>query len=409
MNQQQSFKQQNSNIFDDSSIVKIETSGKHQHQQFQNNINLMHSSQNFTYLPQAQAHSANSHARVHQNINKIGVFSNNDDMNEGFYKDERRNPYVLFGVAHPTVQANNKFIMQMLEKSNKHENIIQEKYIDYLELKKPFKIIKNFYIVKLGSPYYIQLESGVLNTSLNSNQTGDNQIVSSNFSSSIMEIQTQKSNNSSNYMDIEASELTSNKEQVQFNKELQFNNGFASIRLMKSLINKGFLTYYYQSILYIKELNRIVYVIIPEDNEDLLLFHVDIGKLCSFTKKKIEMKQDNSNYYVKYKKQNKKYCFSMINHLFIIDKILILYKHESNFDMLLEKIYDTIVEGKKYEKDVISKLYYNIFANDNTMELLEILFHNKLKEYQINVAMDIGDFFFGFKHPKIQTLLQIAR
>jgi len=64
---------------------------------------------------------------------------------------------------------------------------------------------------------------------------------------------------------------------------------------------------------------------------------------------------------------------------------------------------------KKTTGDQLSKLHAVIITTDNTLELLEQVFQTRLKEHSINIPMDIGEFFFAVKHPKVNTLLQIVK
>lgn len=129
-----------------------------------------------------------------------------------------------FGLTQTQVIKSNEFF-------KKNHNLKFEKFNDYLELRKPYKISKNFYLMKIGMPYIKQ----------NLKKT----------SSNVMEID-----------DNESEEQGISPEEG----ELCYNNGFVSLKLQKSCINAEMLVYYYQSVMYIKEVNQTVFIIIPADN-----------------------------------------------------------------------------------------------------------------------------------------------
>jgi hypothetical protein len=93
----------------------------------------------------------------------------------------------------------------------------------------------------------------------------------------------------------------------------------------------------------------------------------------------------------------------------LAEKIILYYKQEQNMDVLMERLYDVITETKKSGSDQLSKLHSVIITSDNSLELLEQVFQVRMREHGITTPMDVGEFFFGIKHPKVSTLLQIVK
>ena len=255
-------------------------------------------------------------------------------------------PLLLFGVTHPLIEQTNRFIASML-KEDTSPKVVASKYIDYLELREPFKIIKNFYIYKMGMPYSIEKSS-----------------------------------------------------------ELQFNNGFASWRLYKSFLNKGVLVYFYQAILYLEQVKQTVYVIIPEDHEEMVLFHNDLGKLFRFISKLISEKQKDVMHFLKYKKSSKKNAFVNVSNDLLRRDILNLLMIEPDFDILLQKMYERFGEQKKIS-DEYDKHFVDITSVESTIQVIESMVRKKLKELEINRDLSLGEILFGLFNPKTDLLLKI--
>lgn len=256
-------------------------------------------------------------------------------------------PELLVGLVHPFVQQTNKFIASKLGRELS-ENSLSEKYLDFLELTKPFKIIKTLFLYKIGKPY--QVEKGA---------------------------------------------------------EIQFNDGFTSWRTYRSFLNQGLIVYFYQAVLYIEELKQTVYVIIPEDNEEMILFHTDIKKLFNFVLNLIMTKQKDIMHYVKYKKTSKASSFVTISNEVLKKDIYTLMTIEKDSDILLQKLYSRFTESKKISE--FDRVFTENAFVDNAIAAADKIVKNALKNLNINKDLSLGDILFGLHHPKVAVMLKIVK
>ena len=59
----------------------------------------------------------------------------------------------------------------------------------------------------------------------------------------------------------------------------------------KSFLNKGIMIKYFQFMIFIEKLNNFYYGIIPEDNKNIILYHVNPNYLYEFIINKINLMQ----------------------------------------------------------------------------------------------------------------------
>jgi len=292
------------------------------------------------------------------NISSISI----SNIKEGniFKSQEYEKACEYFGLSHPVVQKHNKFLSHYLKKigfdSNTEKQML-DNYIDLLELRKPYKITRNFYICKIGSPFF-----------------------------------------------------TEPKESMVPAKHIDFYDGFVSFRQYASFLTPEVLVYFYQTVIYVKEIEQMVFAIVPEDNEDLVLFHTDPEKLMAFIFKKIELMTSQVKHFFKFKKQSKRYNFPSVYTALLKQKILNYYKADSNFDSLLEKLYDIGIGKQRLDSDTnLLGQATEIAINENLGEILQAIFNQKVRDWGLDIQMDLGEFFFGMKHPKVTALTNVAR
>jgi len=262
-----------------------------------------------------------------------------------------------FGITHPVVQSHIAFIKSFFKGKMCYEDTFQEHCIDFLELIKPFKITKGFYICKMGLPF-----------------------------------------------------LTKSKQMIRTDGIMDFYDGFVSQRKYASFINPGILVYFYQTILYIKEIGQMIFVVIPEDREDILLFHTNPVKLLEYVFLRIKQTKPATSSYRKYKSQKKEFRFPDVCAITLKKRILSLAKLESNFDVLLEKLgqYQNLTSELPIQDPFYSKAI-KLMTQDSIYDILENLFKTKIKTFNLRSKTKLEDFLFCLCHPKVSLLHTIFR
>lgn len=268
----------------------------------------------------------------------------------------------LFGLNHSLYVNHNEFIGNFLKSG---EDL---SYIELLALEKPFKISSHFYLVNLGSHFFSK-----------ENLPNNNRIKQEN---SLAETES---------------------------ATLQFGNGFCSFRMYPSFLNPGILAYYYQLRIFVKEIGRTFYVVIPEDgvqhfhSNDLLLFHTSLNELMGMLFQKIQERQKGESEFRAFRfLENKKCLFPTILTDIIYEKILKSHNSaepEFNAGMRLQETFE------KYNK--IGQLNNNIVC-DSLEPLITQFFESELNRLDLP-KMHLGDFFFGYNHPKIQALVKLLK
>lgn len=189
-------------------------------------------------------------------------------------------------------------------------------------------------------------------------------------------------------------------------RELIFGHGFSSVRLAKSFITPGITVFFYQTQLYISELNRMIFIVIAEDtvggflSKDLFLFHFDLDKLLKFISLKIEEKQIDQNNFRPYRfMKNKRAFFPCIIPEYLIEKVQKkIDQNYFDFESNLEETYNKyFVNNINLDKGIAESMepYINQF------------FDREIQKKGLP-KMNIGDFFFGYYHPKIQLLSKLV-
>ena len=184
-----------------------------------------------------------------------------------------------------------------------------------------------------------------------------------------------------------------------------FNNGFTSVKLYKSFIKKGLLTYFYQTYLYVNSLNKFFYIIIPEESQNSIFFHYDFNRLKEFFQEKIDLNQKEVNKFAKYS------WISSKNNLFMnilnenIEKYIVhSFTSDKNLDTILQETYLKSVNNQfcsiSYE--------LNLFQEHNIEDIIEKYLSTKLEFYKLS-QISFAELFFGFLHPNLIELTSIMR
>jgi len=267
----------------------------------------------------------------------------------------------LFGLNHSLYLNNNLFLLNYLKSKENNQS-----FLSLLSLQKPFKLSSHFYLSSLGDIFF----SKSLRNSFDKNP------------------ENLKKN------DIET---------------MQFGNGFCTFRMYKSFINTGLLVYYYQYKLYIKEIDQVFYVILSEDsiaefhNSDLLLFHTNLSELMKNLLKKIQEKQKEETSFRAFRFMPNKKCFfptilPEIIYMKILKKCSSNTPNTLNIDLNLQETFNKLQIQNTIGNTICESL--EPFINQ--------FFESQLKKYSI-AKMHLGDFFFGYNHPKIQALVKLFR
>ena len=267
----------------------------------------------------------------------------------------------LFGFNQSLYQNHNDFIQFYLK--NKNNDSIN---LELLTLQKPFKISSHFYLVSLGTHYFTRQPPNIPRT--------------------------QKTE----------SILTETEE------TLKFGNGFCTFRMFKSFLNPGMLIFYYQSKIYVKEIDKTFYVMLPEDgiadfhNNDLLLFHTNLNDLITPLFHHIQEKQKDETEFRPYRfLENKNCLFPTILSDIIYEKILkkcTSNQADLNLDLNLSETFF------KFN----TTIGMNNLVCDSLEPLINQFFETQLNKYDLP-KMHLGDFFFGYNHPKIQALVKLVK
>jgi len=268
------------------------------------------------------------------------------------------------GITHPLVQQHYKFIKSYFKEYVCSPYAFQQTCINSLELKKSHKITSGFYLLKLGQPFVPGFGT---------------------------------------------------KQGYQTSDDIEFYDGFVSLRKYASFLNPGFLVYYYQTIIYLEEISQCIFVMIPEDREDLILFHSDPVKLLEFVFNKIREANKETTNYRKYKSQKKDNRFPDTSPLILRHKILSLYKLQSNFDVLLEDVGQALGLGQTLsgpvavseKKEFFLSKSKKILADDHMSQTLKFLFKRKMDYYAMEKPVVFAEYFFGLSHPKGVCLHEI--
>lgn len=269
----------------------------------------------------------------------------------------------LFGFSCFLYQNHNEFLRSYLK--NKSNDLC---CLDNLSLKKPFKLSNHFYLINLGQFYFTKQA---------------------------------ESKNQKN-----VPEELNGEAFFQINNEvLCFGDGFTSYRMYKSFLNQGLLVYYYQSKVFIKEIDLTFYVVLPEDgiehfhNNDLFFFHTNLNDLMSFIFQKIKDLQVNESYFREYRfMQNKKCLFPTVLPGIIYEKILKKCGPNVNLTTNMEETF------AKYFN--LNNMTHSLC--DSLEPLINQFFDTQLKKNNLP-KMHLGDFFFGYNHPKINALAHLVR
>ena len=264
--------------------------------------------------------------------------------------------FEFFGITHPLVQTHIAFLKSFFKGKICLEDTLQDSCIDFLELIKPFKITKGFYICKLGLPFLTTSQQGIMNGGI-----------------------------------------------------IDFYDGFVSQRKYTSFINPGLLVYFYQTILYIQEIGQMVFIVIPEDKEDVILFHTDPVKLLEYVFSRMREANNEIVSYRKYKSQKKEFRFSDICIPSLRKRVISLINIEPNFDTLLHKLgqYQNITLNPN--EDPFFNQLKKLQAQEPIYEILEDLFKSKISVYNIRSKTKIEEFLFGLCHPKVTLLHTIFK
>lgn len=268
----------------------------------------------------------------------------------------------LFGLNHSLFQNNNDFIRAYVK--NKDNNI---SFLEMLTLQKPFKVSSHFYLINLGTFYFTK-----------------------------QPIQFQKG---------DKGEITLKSNEAE---SLKFGNGFCTYRMYKSFLSPGILVYYYQYKVYIKEIDLTFYVILPEDgigdfhNNELFLFHTNLNDLMTLLFQKIQEKQKDELEFRPFRfLENKKCLFPTILNDIIYEKILKKYTSNHNEFNVDANLNDTF-------KKFTNSLGVNNMICDSLEPLINQFFESQLNKFDLP-KMHLGDFFFGYNHPKIQALVKLVK
>jgi len=209
----------------------------------------------------------------------------------------------------------------------------------------------------------------------------------------------------------------STRDDPQTSSAIEFYDGFVTLRKYASFLNPGFLVYFYQTIIYLEEISQYVFVMVPEDHEELVLFHSSPVKLQEFIFNKIKEANKDTSMYRKYKSQKKDFRFPETSPLILRHKILSLYKLQSNFDVLLENMMQQVIGGggvvqatvpdaenaektEKDKKEIFSNKAKKILADDHMTQTLKTLFKKKVDYSDLPKQVNFAEFFFGLSHPK---------
>ncbi len=275
-----------------------------------------------------------------------------------------------FGITHPLVQQHYKFIKAYYKEYVCSPYTFQQTCVDSLELKKSHKITKGFYLSRLGQPFIPGFHS---------------------------------------------------RDEPQTSSAIEFYDGFVTLRKYASFLNPGFLVYYYQTIIYLEEISQYIFVMVPEDREELVLFHSSPVKLQEFIFDKIKEANKDTTRSRKYKSQKKDFRFPETSPLILRHKILSLYKLQSNFDVLLENMMQHVVGGgekapaekipdaentektektEKDKKEIFFTKVKKILADDHMTQTLKAVFKKKVDYSDLSKKVNFAEFFFGLSHPK---------
>lgn len=269
----------------------------------------------------------------------------------------------LFGFSSFLYQNHNEFMRSYLK--NKNNDLC---CLDNLSLKKPFKLSNHFYLINLGQFYFSKQE----------------------------ETKHQKT----------VPEELNGEAFFQINNEiLCFGDGFTSYRMYKSFLNQGLLVYYYQSKVFIKEIDLTFYVVLPEDgiehfhNNDLFFFHTNLNDLMSFIFQKIKDLQISESYFREYRfMQNKKCLFPTVLPGIIYEKILKKCGSNINLKANMEETYAKYFTSNNMTHSLC----------DSLEPLINQFFDSQLKKNNLP-KMHLGDFFFGYNNPKINALVHLVK
>lgn len=267
----------------------------------------------------------------------------------------------LFGLNHSLYLNHNQFVTLFI--GNKENNL---SFLDSLALEKPFKLSNHFYLINLGHFYF----------------TKQNDLAIENSNGEAI---------------------------LQFNNEeiLTFGDGFCSYRMYKSFMNKGLLVYYYQTKVFIKEIDTTFYVLLPEDcldqfhNNDLFFFHTNLNELVEFVFKKMKEIQTNETVFRPYRfMQNKRCLFPTILPEILYEKILKKNSigNKRNLTLNLEDTYVKLVGMTGMTPSLC----------DSLEPLINQFFESQLKKLGLP-KMHLGDFFFGYNHPKVNALVHLIK
>ena len=278
-------------------------------------------------------------------------------------------PEELFGLNNSIYLNNNEFIKTYMK--NKENDL---SFLYTLSLQKPYKFSSHFYLANLGQFYFTKQQ---------------------NYSNKM---------NSNNDIPVKIK-----MDETDSLETLQFGNGFCTHRMYKSFINQGLLVYYYQQKVYIKEIDLTFYVILSEDgimdfhNNDLFLFHTSLNDLMTCLLQKIQEKQKDENDFRSFRfLQNKKSLFPTILPEIIYEKILKKYKSNNNNNFNI----DTSLQ-ETFNKFLNHGIITNTIC-DSLEPLINQFYESQLSKYDLP-KMHLGDFFFGYNHPKIQALVKLVK
>lgn len=288
--------------------------------------------------------------------------------------------YTLFGLDHFLVQSNHRFLKKVLEedpsenfKQGKLPLSINQPYLELLELRKPFKVSRNFYLLRLGRP---TLVPGVFPSATASA--------------------------------IERGGGNTGKESI------FFNNGFASIHLHKSFLNPGVLVYFYQTLVYIPKIENAFFVIIPEDDERKIFFHTDLKTLYNMLFEQVKRVNEDihDEVYKPLGQWTKEKDFFSLSHEELRGRIIKILDNAHatsarDFTTILEK---SLLGDADLDDEGETFADYTRFQNNADDIARNVLDHFKAKLIEYNLEhISFGEFLSGYKHPKLMALVDVSR